>query len=75
MMYGASGECSAWRRAVATSKQVSATTPGRPRLFSQTTVLESPAVLHRHAVLVPDFSLSEHSLETAALMCYRCAEF
>ena len=37
LRHGASGACSAWRRAVATGKQVAATTPARPPLCSQTT--------------------------------------
>jgi hypothetical protein len=41
----------------------------------QTAVLEKArATLHTPALSI-DFSLSEHSLETWALICYRCAEF
>ena len=44
-------------------------------VVSQTLICERQAVPHLYAWLAPRFSLSEHSLETPALMCYRCAEF
>ena len=45
------------------------------RSVAQRAVLESHAVPHRYACLHTGFSLSEHSLETESLICYRCTEF